>query len=533
MRRWVWSMLVVSAVAGWALAGARPTEAAAPEVRQAVGAVLAAVPCAKITTRYLPDDAVSLSGRVPRQADIRHLRQVVPTVDGVGDVTVNFQVVAWPFCQALEVLDAPLHNNFLFGKPMTLRSATGSNTFLEDTPLILEIKTPGFFAQVYVDYYQMDGTVVHILPNDQETDNKRAPDVRFTLGDVTAGQRQWLIFPPFGTEMLTVIASPAPLALGQREVAEDGKAYLADLKDAIQAALPSVRENLHADYMWITTEATSTDAASRVQGERQAAAARRRSEEELARLAEAAREKAARLRVEAEAARKAEATGKAEEIRAKEAARIAALRPPKGIAPGPSRPQAQVAIGAVRLIKAWAYGTPPQSTRRDLYVKDRVVADEFVETVVNGALHIRFADDTEFRLGATSSARLDRFVYNPNASAGELSASLSKGAFRFITGRIPAPGYRLRTPVATVGVRGTDFVVLVASDGTSIISVLAGLVDVTPTGAPTVTVAAGQAVVVSPDGTNSAPIIQPAVEIGLTEDAGQLVDDQQGGGGGD
>ncbi len=528
MRRWVWSMLVVPAVAGWALAGAPTIEAAAPEVRQAVRAILSAVPCAKITTRYLPDDVVSMSGRVPRQADIRHLRQVVPTVEGVGDVTVNFQVVGWPFCQALEILDAPMHNNFLFGKPLILRSATGSNTFLEDSPLTLEIKTPGFFTHVYIDYYQMDGTVVHILPNDQETDNKRAPNVRFIVGEASAGQRQWLIFPPFGTEMLTVIASPAPLALGQREVAEDGKAYFADLEDAIQAAQPSVRENLHADYMWITTEATSTDAASRVQGERQAAAARRRAEEELAQLTEAVRktaaEEAARLRAEADSAHKAE------EIRAKEAARIAALRPSASIAPGRSQP-GQIEIGAVRLIKAWAYGTPPQSTRRSLYVKDRMVADEFVETVVDGALHIRFADDTEFRLGAASSARLDRFVYNPNAGVGELSASLSKGAFRFITGRIPAPGYRLRTPVATVGVRGTDLVVLVAGDGTSIISVLAGLVEVTPTAAPAVTVAAGQAVVVSPAGTSSAPISQPAVEIGLTEDAGELEDDQQGGGG--
>ena len=51
-------------------------------------------------------------------------------------------------------------------------------------------------------------------------------------------------------------------------------------------------------------------------------------------------------------------------------------------------------IGNVNLVKVWAYGTPPQTSREPLYRADDVYVDEVVETVENGALHIRFLDST-------------------------------------------------------------------------------------------------------------------------------------------
>jgi hypothetical protein len=50
---------------------------------------------------------------------------------------------------------------------------------------------------------------------------------------------------------------------------------------------------------------------------------------------------------------------------------------------------------------------------------------------------------------------LDRFVYAGEASAQAVSVNFARGAFRFATGASEKRAYQLRTPIATIGVRGT------------------------------------------------------------------------------
>jgi len=54
---------------------------------------------------------------------------------------------------------------------------------------------------------------------------------------------------------------------------------------------------------------------------------------------------------------------------------------------------------------------------------------------------------------------LDRFVYDPAGGTAELKLGVV-GAFRFITGqasKLASADIAVTTPVATVGIRGTDF----------------------------------------------------------------------------
>ena len=131
-------------------------------------------------------------------------------------------------------------------------------------------------------------------------------------------------------------------------------------------------------------------------------------------------------------------------------------------------------IGGVDLVRIWASGTPPEDTTRDLFVADRVFGNEVVETVRDGALHLRFIDDTEFKLGSDSRATLDTFIYDPTSNAGELTLSLKEGLFRLKTGRIKAEGIRLVTPVALIEVRGSDITIEVQPDGTTRVTVTLG-----------------------------------------------------------
>ena len=164
---------------------------------------------------------------------------------------------------------------------------------------------------------------------------------------------------------------------------------------------------------------------------------------------------------------------------------------------------ARAEIGTVRHVAVWAYGTPPQAARAGLYLADAVVADEAVETVDGGALHIRFLDDTELRLGSASRVVLDSFVYDPATSAGEFAIELGEGVFRILTGSLAKESFAISTPVAVIGVRGTDFDVAVASDGATTVTVREGFVTITPRDGQSANVGPTQSVSVGVDGSVS------------------------------
>ena len=58
-------------------------------------------------------------------------------------------------------------------------------------------------------------------------------------------------------------------------------------------------------------------------------------------------------------------------------------------------------------------------------------------------------------MGPISRVSLDRFVYVGETSSQAMSVNLARGVFRFTTGALDKNAYRLSTPTATTGVRGT------------------------------------------------------------------------------
>lgn len=73
-------------------------------------------------------------------------------------------------------------------------------------------------------------------------------------------------------------------------------------------------------------------------------------------------------------------------------------------------------------------------------------------------MQLLLVDQTTFTIGPDSELTIDEFVYDPSANAGKVSASILKGGFRFVSGKIAAnrpSDMVVKTPVATIGVRGT------------------------------------------------------------------------------
>ncbi len=115
---------------------------------------------------------------------------------------------------------------------------------------------------------------------------------------------------------------------------------------------------------------------------------------------------------------------------------------------------------------------------RVLKAGDQVFQEERIATDDKGIGQFEFLDDTRLAIGPGSVVKLDRFVYGANRSATAVTVQLTKGAFRFISGKSASAAYQIATPTATIGVRGTTFDVFVAADGEMAVAMIDGGVDV-------------------------------------------------------
>jgi hypothetical protein len=90
-----------------------------------------------------------------------------------------------------------------------------------------------------------------------------------------------------------------------------------------------------------------------------------------------------------------------------------------------------------------------------------VYSNELLRTGQESIAELEFLDSTKLSVGPISTVRLDKFVYDPNKQAGTVVVNVSRGAYRFITGVQDPRSYEIKTPYATLGVRGTVLEIVV------------------------------------------------------------------------
>ena len=97
-----------------------------------------------------------------------------------------------------------------------------------------------------------------------------------------------------------------------------------------------------------------------------------------------------------------------------------------------------------------------------------------IETT-NTKLNLTFVDDTKVAVTEQSRFIIDDFVYDPSTKKGGLNMRVAMGAVRYASGNIAKNSrrnVRLRTPTATIAVRGTDFAMVVNEIGQSMVTLL-------------------------------------------------------------
>ena len=115
-------------------------------------------------------------------------------------------------------------------------------------------------------------------------------------------------------------------------------------------------------------------------------------------------------------------------------------------------------IGVAAVVRNTVSQLEPLVTR--IAKGDEVVRNEVVRTAADSDARLVFRDDTNLSLGPGSTLKLDRTVFD-DPKLGDIAIKLTSGAFRFVPGNSNKEAYQIRTPIATVGVRGTTLDVLV------------------------------------------------------------------------
>jgi hypothetical protein len=134
-------------------------------------------------------------------------------------------------------------------------------------------------------------------------------------------------------------------------------------------------------------------------------------------------------------------------------------------------------IGVAAVVRNTVSQLEPRVTR--IAKGDEVVRNEVVRTAADSDARLVFRDDTNLSLGPGSTLKLDRTVFD-DPKAGDIAIKLTSGAFRFVTGNSNKEAYEIKTPVATMGVRGTTLDVLVERRRNKVVLV-AGAVNVCST----------------------------------------------------
>lgn len=100
--------------------------------------------------------------------------------------------------------------------------------------------------------------------------------------------------------------------------------------------------------------------------------------------------------------------------------------------------------------------------------------EDYIVTA-RGIVGITFDDDTQVRVGEHSELVIDDFVYDPNAGGGSLGLRVSFGTVQYASGLIASNSpdtVDIRTPSASIAVRGTAFSMTVNEIGGSTIILL-------------------------------------------------------------
>ncbi len=128
----------------------------------------------------------------------------------------------------------------------------------------------------------------------------------------------------------------------------------------------------------------------------------------------------------------------------------------------------ELSIGEVSSLTGVAKAKRVDGNEFNLSNGDPVFQGDTITVSNSGAVGLTFLDKTTLSLSEGGKMLLDELVYNPENGDGNMTIDMVEGAFSFISGEIAKTGedaMTIKTPVATIGIRGTTVAGKAAVEG--------------------------------------------------------------------
>ena len=142
---------------------------------------------------------------------------------------------------------------------------------------------------------------------------------------------------------------------------------------------------------------------------------------------------------------------------------------------------ADTPIGQVIWAKGHVVATQPAQSPRSLERRSPLYEHDVISTDGSGTGQVVFSDSSTVVLRENTDFKIDAYAYKTSNGQDKSVMSVIKGGFRTITGAIPKANpaaYSVNTPVATIGVRGTEYSAFFSSKGL-LLKIDRGQIDVT------------------------------------------------------
>jgi serine/threonine protein kinase len=222
-----------------------------PPTIAAVDAVFAQLPCSALAAA-VHDRTVQVRGFVPQHDGVKKLKESLSTLPGVDSTSLDVQQIAGDKCDVVKQLAPYWTRNWQAGHVAGIRARVPHGQLTEGDSLVVDVTTPGYDSYVNIDYYVLDGSVVHMVPGPRAKDNQAPPHYSATIG----GAGDWVISKPFGSELVVLLITPGPLFDTPRPESESRVDYLRALDARLkQLAGKYGQDHIVADIAQITSKA--------------------------------------------------------------------------------------------------------------------------------------------------------------------------------------------------------------------------------------------------------------------------------------
>ena len=231
----------------WLIASGPATTQTA--LTQRIDAHLQGYACADLSASVGKDGHTQVSGFVSLPEDLPRVAREVSAMPGVTSPRVEVGLRVWPHCEVFAILKPYQARNKEKSHGLKVEVPTAHNQQLREGDNVrVQVVAPRHDSYIWVDYYTADGSVMHLNAG-------QAPTTLHTGATLELGRdipSSWLVSPPFGSVLITVLSAPMPFTeTSDRPPFELASAYLLRLREALAASKNS--ERLIADFVFLET----------------------------------------------------------------------------------------------------------------------------------------------------------------------------------------------------------------------------------------------------------------------------------------